>query len=93
MKTQLRLCKGKDCKKYRKGLCKLAAEVEDLASSETVKCQDICKGAVIVVHAHDHRYWFKKMSGKQNRQNLRTFLMSGQLPKKLEKNMVKRKRI
>ena len=93
MKTHLRLCKGKDCRKYRKGLCKLAAEVEDLATSDTVKCQDICKGAVVVVQTPDHHYWFKKMSGKQNRQNLRSFLLSGQLPEKLEKRMVKRKRI
>ena len=93
MKTQLRLCKGKDCKKYRKGLCKLAAEVEDLASSDSVKCQDICKGAVVVVQTPEHRYWFKKMSGKQNRRNLRSFLLSGQLPKKLEKNVVKHTRI
>ena len=92
MKTRLRLCKGKDCKKYRKGLCKLAAEVEDLAESDMMKCQDICKGAVIVVHTPEHRYWFKKMTGKENRRNLRSFLQSGQMPPKLEKHMVKRKR-
>ena len=93
MKNKLRLCKGKDCRKHQKGLCKLLAEVEDLAMTDTVKCQDICKGAVIVVHTEQHKYWMKKMTGKKNRKKLRSFLMSGTLPEQLQKNVVKRKRV
>ena len=93
MKNKLRLCHGKDCRKYRKGLGKLAAEVEGLALTDTVKCQDICKGAVIVVHTEQHKYWMKKMTGKKNRKNLRSFLMSGTLPEHLQKNVVKQKRV
>ena len=93
MKTKLRFCKGKDCRKYRKGVYKLLAEVEDLAMTDTIKCQDICKGAVIVVQTKQHRYWMKKMTGKENRANLRSFLLNGVLPKPLEKRVVKRKPI
>ena len=91
MKTKLRFCKGKDCRKYRKGMCKLLAEVEDLARTDTMKCQDICKGAVIFVQTDDQRYWMKKMTGKENRAHLRSFLMSGVLPKSLEKRVVRQK--
>ena len=70
---------------------KLAEEVEDLARTDTIKCQDICKGAVIVVHTESHKYWMKKMTGKQQRQKLREFLLSGEVPTQLEKNVVKRK--
>lgn len=93
MKTKLRFCKGKDCRKYRKGMCKLLAEVEDLAMTDSMKCQDICKGAVIVVQTKEHKYWMKKMTGKENRANLRSFLLSGELPEPLEKRVVKRKAV
>mgnify|MGYP004121540017 CR=1 FL=1 len=92
MKNRLRLCRGKDCRKHGKGLRKLADEVDDLTVTDQVKCQDICKGAVVVVHAQDHKYWMKKMGGKQQRQRLRMFLESGEIPDQLEKHIVKRKR-
>jgi len=93
MKTKLQLCNGKDCRKYRKGLCKLAAEVEDLAMTDTIKCQDICKGAVIVVETENDKYWMKKMTGKENRKSLRSFLLSGTLPNHLKKKIVKQQSV
>ena len=92
MKNRLRLCRGKDCRKHRKAMRKIAEEIEDLVETDQVKCQDICKGAVIVVHTGEHKYWMKKMRGKQQRQKLRAFLESGTIPEQLEKHIVKRKR-
>ena len=92
MKNRLRLCRGKDCRKHRKAMRKLAQEIDDLVETDQVKCQDICKGAVIVVHTGEHKYWMKKMGGKQQRQTLRAFLEGGEVPDTLEKHIVKRKR-
>jgi hypothetical protein len=55
----------------------------------TIKCQDICKGVVIVLHHEGDRMWMKKMGSKKVRTNLRRVLVDGHISKELKKRIVK----
>ena len=92
MNSELRICRGKDCKKHRKRLTKIANEVSDICSSGTIKCQDICKGPVLVLWHGEHKYWFKKMKGTDVRQLFRDWLAGAPMDSELERRLVKRRR-
>lgn len=92
MNSELLICRGKDCKKHRKPLRRIADEVSEMCSTGTIKCQDICKGPVLVLDHGEHRYWFKKMKGKDIRHSFRVWLAGEPMSPRLESRLVKRRR-
>ena len=91
MDSKLRICQGKDCKKHRKRLVKLAEEVSDICPHDRVKCQDICKGPVVVMLHGEHRYWFKQMKGDKVRRHFRAWLPGAPMSSRLEDRLGKRR--
>ena len=89
MNSRIRMCTGKDCRKHKKRCAYLSANLSSCAEFETIKCQDICKGVVIVIDHDGDRLWMKKMGGKKARTNLRRFLADGHMTKGLKKRVVK----
>ena len=92
MISKLHICRGKDCRKHRRRLVLAAEHVSDLCETGTVKCQDVCKGPVLVVHHGEHRHVFKKMKGSSIRAELRSWLMGAPMSDDLQRRLVKRKR-
>ena len=92
MNSKLHICRGKDCRKHRRRLVRAAEYVSDLCETGTVKCQDVCKGPVLVVHHGEHRHVFKKMKGSSIRSELREWLMGSPMSDGLQRRLVKRKR-
>ena len=90
--SKLRICRGKDCRKHRKPLRKIASHVDDLCETGTIKCQDICKGPVLVLTHGEYRYWFKKMKGQPIRDGFREWLLGEPMSSQLEHRLVKRRR-
>ena len=89
MNSRIRMCTGKDCRKHKKRCASLSSKVSSCSELGTIKCQDICKGVVIVVDHDGDRFWMKKMGGKKARSNLRRFLADGHMTKSLKKRVVK----
>jgi hypothetical protein len=83
------MCTGKDCRKHKKRSASLCAKLSSHTELGTIKCQDICKGVVIVIDHEGDRLWMKKMGGKKARTNLRRFLAEGHMTKNLKKRIVK----
>ena len=70
---------------------KLRAMLAEFVDVKTAKCQDICKGPVVVVVREEERYWFKKIGNKKARRQLLRFLQGEKLESYLKKRLVKRR--
>ena len=75
------LCTGKDCRK-RAGDTEALRELLEEAGlqCETVRCQKLCKGAVVGLTVDGTLQWFGKLRGKEGRKALRRFLRKGDGP-------------
>ena len=91
MATRVRICRGEDCAKRRGATKKLKELLAESASLDTIKCQDICEGPVVVVGRKKERFWFKKVRGNALRQDLLTFLHDGSITAQLACKLAKKK--
>jgi hypothetical protein len=90
-RPKIRICDGKACRKLSGRAGKLQESVNGHCRVGTIKCQDICKGPVVVVQRAGERYWFSGMQGKRNRMALVAFLDTGKLSKRLRRRLKKRR--
>jgi hypothetical protein len=86
---QVEICVGSDCGKQGKRTRKLADLFSGVARVKTVKCQDICKGPVVIIHRSHERFWFKKLRNKKSRRALLEFALGEQLSDYLKMRLVK----
>lgn len=84
MKPTLKICAGSDCKKHRRRNRKIRELLEPHCKVGKMKCQDFCKGPVIQITHGKRRTWFKKLRGKKTREDLRTFVLTGEMSKRLK---------
>ena len=91
MAALLKICRGSDCRKYAKKLRSLGKELGGEVEVKTVKCLDICKGPVVLVHRGGRKYTFKKVRGKKLRRALAEFLLEGEMDEVLKSHLAKRK--
>ena len=87
----MKICRGSDCRKYAKKLRKFGDRLGGDVEVKTVKCLDICKGPVVLVHRDGRKYYFKKLRGKKLRSSLAKFLSVGEMDDALRSLLAKRK--
>ena len=91
--ARVRLCRGSDCRKRKKSFARLQAVIPQDAVGPDIKCQDVCKGPVVVVEVGRERYLFARMRGKRLRRDLLVLLQGGKPSKALKSALVKKKRL
>ena len=91
LNLEFHLCTGSACRKKKKRLKKLRAVLADFVGGGMVKCQDVCKGPVVVVVRDQEKYWFKKVGNKKARRQIVNFIQGEKLGGYLTKRLVKRR--
>jgi len=69
----------------------LIASIDTYCSAEQIKCQDICKGPVVVVRKGKNKFWFKRVVGPDLLEDLRRFIEEGSMSAGLVDVLVKKK--
>ena len=89
--THVRICRGRDCAKREAVIERLKESLSHYGPVETVKCQDICKGPVVVVRQGKNRFWFKRVRNEELVQDLCTFIEEGSMTRELVGALAKKK--
>ena len=89
--NHVRICRGRDCAKRPAMLERLKESLADYGPVGMVKCQDICKGPVVVVRQGKNRFWFKRVRSEDLVQDLCTFIEEGSMTTQLVGALVKKK--
>ncbi len=85
----VRICTGKSCRKRKGANKKLHKRLGGACETNGVKCQNICKGPVVLVHRDGERFWFRRIQGKKTHQAFLAFLDTGRLSKRLRSHLKK----
>lgn len=83
--ARVAVCKGPDCRKHKTRIKKLVSALEGECEVGRTKCLDLCKGPVVCVTQGNTRHLFSKLRGDKLRTDLREFVRSGRLSKRLKK--------
>ena len=88
--TKVYICRGKDCRRRGAFLEQLRRSLPDDLELNNVRCQKICKGAVVGVNLGKRLIWFKRLKSKKDLRRIRVFIEEGKLPKGLKKKLSKK---
>lgn len=86
---RVRICTGKACRKRKGANQKLHKRIDGSCETDSIKCQKICKGPVVVVRRDGERFWFKRMQGKKTQKAFMAFLETGRVNKRLRRHLKK----
>ena len=84
--SQVYICTGSDCRKRSKELRAITQGLEGVELC-AVKCQKICKGPVVGVEVQGRMEWFSKLKEFKVQEQLRHFIQTGELKKRLRARM------
>ena len=89
--VHIRVCRGRDCVKRRGSFDALLTSLNGYHKPESIKCQDICKGPVVLVRKKKHKFWFKRLRSEELLTDLRTFIEEGAMSSALVRVLAKKK--
>ena len=69
----------------------LISSIDSYQTAEQIKCQDICKGPVVMVRKGKNKFWFKRLVGPALLDDLRRFVEEGSMSSALVDVLVKKK--
>jgi len=84
------ICGGSACKKKPKKQKLLIESIQDVATIEAVRCQEICRGPVVGVTIKGRLEWFRRLDTKDSRKALVKLATRGKLSQPLKKRRVKK---
>ena len=87
----IRVCRGRDCRKRTVPYQALVDSVAEYHSPEPIKCQDICKGPVVLVRRGKNKFWFKRLIGDDLLSDFRAFVEQGSMTADLVQVLAKKK--
>ena len=87
----VRVCRGRDCRKRDVPHQALLDSLAEYQSAEQIKCQDICKGPVVLVRRGKHKFWFKRLIGEDLLADFRAFIEEGSMTADLVRVLAKKK--
>ncbi len=88
---EVRVCRGKDCRKHA-GTQKICDLLDRAAIPwRSVRCQKVCKAPVVGVQGDGPVVWYSKIRGRTARQRL-VELIAGGKPKQLKRLEAKKRR-
>ena len=85
------LCQGKACRKRKKKSKALREDLSAIGAIETVECQNICKGPVVVFPIKGRLAWFKRVDSKKSRAALAKLAKRGKMAKVLRNRLVSKR--
>jgi len=89
--VHIRVCRGRDCVKRRGSYNALLASLNGHHKVEPIKCQDICKGPVVLIRKKKHKFWFKRLRSDELLSDLKTFIEEGAMSPALVRVLAKKK--
>ena len=63
--VHVRICRGRDCQSDRGHVERLTTSIDAYQAAEQIKCQDICKGPVVVMRKGQNKCWLRRNSSPQ----------------------------
>ncbi|MBJ93665.1 MAG: hypothetical protein CMP23_04235 [Rickettsiales bacterium] len=89
--NHVRICRGRDCAKRSAVIEQLKESLADFGPIGMVKCQDMCKGPVVIVRQGKNRFWFKRVRHASLIEDLRVFIEEGSMTRQLVGSLAKKK--